>query len=124
MENMKNLTGNERYIFDVIYKRRGYASYIADSSNIAYIYYKQGNFTVCILKDTKSNKYSTGIAKRHPNDQPNEDLGKKIAFARAVHNLIDSLMPKAQKRCLKLVLKPSGSNPANNTVSVSESEDS
>lgn len=51
------------------------------SSNVMYL--TVGNFTTCLIEH-KDGFRQLGIAKRNPTDQYNEDIGKSLAFARAI----------------------------------------
>ncbi len=48
-----------------------------------------GNFTICLLKQTGSVELFTGSAKRNPKrDSYNEAIGKEVALRCAINNLI------------------------------------
>lgn len=92
----------EQYILDTIYKRKGIPvpPLLKDSAFIQY--YVQGNFTVCIINDGTVSV--AGVTKRHPLDRYDSNIGWKLAFRNAVHELVRQSIPKATRSIKTYVL--------------------
>lgn len=54
-------------------------------------FFRQNNFTCCVLL-TESNEVIPGIAKKHPEEDPDylPEVGCSVAFSRAVQNFLKS----------------------------------
>ena len=64
---------------------------IAANKTIEKLFYTQGNFSICVLRDSSTYAiYSIGVSKRNPNcDESHPLRGSQIAYIRAVRQLWD-----------------------------------
>lgn len=78
---LHSFSETEANIMDRLAKRSKLQANLRLAGEVEYI--ERGNFTVALVPTKKGIKL--GVAKRNPTDHINSQIGKDLAFSRAVH---------------------------------------